>query len=104
VDNKRYGSGNKVLHNVVGGTIGVFVGNGGDLRTGLPMQSLHDGKQWVHQPVRLNVFIDAPMEAIDAIIQKHEVVRNLVVNEWIHLYRLGEGDKPVMKYGGDGVV
>ena len=44
VDNRRYGSGNKVLHNVVGGHLGVFEGNGGDLRIGLPMQSLHDGR------------------------------------------------------------
>ncbi len=44
VDNRRYGSGNKVLHNVVGGRLGVFEGNGGDLRIGLPLQSLHDGQ------------------------------------------------------------
>ncbi len=37
VDNHRYGCGNKVLHNVVGGRIGVFEGNGGDLCIGLPM-------------------------------------------------------------------
>ncbi len=29
-DNTRFGSGNKLLHNVVGGHIGVFEGNGGD--------------------------------------------------------------------------
>lgn len=34
VDNKRFGSGNKTLHNVSGGRIGVFEGNGGDLRIG----------------------------------------------------------------------
>ncbi|WPL22307.1 hypothetical protein Thiofri_02467 [Thiorhodovibrio frisius] len=27
-------------------------GNAGDLRVGLPMQSLHDGKQWIHEPMR----------------------------------------------------
>ncbi|WP_275402916.1 putative inorganic carbon transporter subunit DabA, partial [Acidithiobacillus ferrooxidans] len=31
VDTLRFGSGNKVLHNVVGGSIGVLEGNGGDL-------------------------------------------------------------------------
>ena len=35
VDNARYGSGDKVLHNIVGGHLGVFEGNGGDLRIGL---------------------------------------------------------------------
>jgi hypothetical protein len=60
VDNRRYGSGNKVLHNVVGGRIGVFEGNGGDLRIGLSMQSLHDGHTLRHPPLRLSVFIEAP--------------------------------------------
>lgn len=31
-DPARLGSGNKALHNVVGGHIGVFEGTGGDLR------------------------------------------------------------------------
>lgn len=48
VDNERYGCGNKVLHNIVGGHLGVFEGNGGDLRIGLSLQSLHDGDHWVH--------------------------------------------------------
>jgi uncharacterized protein YbcC (UPF0753/DUF2309 family) len=64
IDNERYGSGNKVLHNVVGGNLGVFEGNGGDLRIGLPLQSLHDGERWMHDPLRLSVYIDAPAEAI----------------------------------------
>jgi uncharacterized protein YbcC (UPF0753/DUF2309 family) len=88
VDNLRYGSGNKVLHNVVGATIGVFEGNGGDLRIGLPLQSLHDGQRWMHEPLRLSVFIEAPQAAIDAIIDKHAVVAQLVTNGWLHLFRL----------------
>ena len=52
-DNRRFGSGNKVLHNIVGGAIGVLEGNGGDLRVGLPMQSLHNGRAWMHEPLRL---------------------------------------------------
>ena len=88
VDNRRYGSGNKLLHNVVGGRLGVFEGNGGDLRIGLPMQSLHDGAQLRHNPLRLSVFIEAPREAIDAVIAQHAVVRNLVHNGWLHLFWL----------------
>ncbi|HEC73864.1 MAG TPA: DUF2309 domain-containing protein, partial [Methylophaga aminisulfidivorans] len=42
-DNSFFGSGNKLLHNAVGQHIGVFEGNGGDLRIGLSLQSLHDG-------------------------------------------------------------
>ena len=86
VDNLRWGSGNKVLHNVVGGNIGVFEGNGGDLRTGLPLQSLHDGKQWIHAPLRLSVWVEAPHHAILAIVQKHEKLRQLVTGRWLHLF------------------
>ncbi len=91
VDNQRFGSGNKVLHNVAGGAIGVLEGNGGDLRVGLPMQSLHDGKRWVHEPLRLSVFIEAPQTAMDGIIARHELVRQLVENGWLHLFRIDEG-------------
>ena len=86
-DPRRLGSGNKVLHNVVGGRIGVFEGNGGDLRIGLARQSLHDGRQWRHEPLRLTVVIDAPAEAIERVIANHAVVRQLLDNDWLHLWR-----------------
>ena len=90
VDNPRYGSGNKVLHNVVGGHIGVFEGNGGDLRIGLPLQSVHDGEHWRHTPLRLSVFIQAPQAPIDDIIVRHATVRQLLDHEWLHLFRLDD--------------
>ena len=86
-DPLHLGSGNKVLHNVVGGNIGVFEGNGGDLRIGLSRQSLHNGDRWVHEPLRLTVIIDAPQEAIEAVIHKHAVVQQLLENDWLHLWR-----------------
>jgi uncharacterized protein YbcC (UPF0753/DUF2309 family) len=89
-DPVRMGSGNKVLHNIVGGRLGVFEGNGGDLRIGLSRQSLHDGERWVHEPLRLTVVIDAPKEAIEAVIGKHAVVRQLLDNRWLHLWRFGD--------------
>jgi uncharacterized protein YbcC (UPF0753/DUF2309 family) len=91
VDNLRYGSGNKVLHNVVGGTVGVFEGAGGDLRIGLPRQSLHDGDDWVHVPQRLSVFLEAPRAAIDAVVAKHALVRNLVDHEWLFVFAIEPG-------------
>ena len=90
VDNQRFGSGNKVLHNIVGGSIGVFEGNGGDLRVGLPLQSLHDGERWVHEPLRLNVFLEAPRLEIDRIIAKHELVRELVENRWLFIFQIDD--------------
>jgi len=88
VDPSRYGSGNKLLHNVVGGRIGVFEGNGGDLRIGLPWQSVHDGERLRHEPLRLSVFIAAPCGAIDGVIARHEVVRRLVDGGWLHIFAL----------------
>ena len=91
VDPQRQGAGNKLLHNVVGGGIGVFEGNGGDLRIGLPWQSVHDGERLRHTPRRLSVFVEAPREAIDAVIAAHETVRRLVDHGWLHLLAI-EGD------------
>jgi uncharacterized protein len=88
VDNRRYGSGNKVLHNVVGGRLGVFEGNGGDLRIGLPWQSLHDGTHLRHTPLRLSVFIEAPQAMLNAVIEKHALVKQLLDGQWLHLFQL----------------
>ncbi|MDN3652369.1 DUF2309 domain-containing protein [Thalassotalea ponticola] len=90
VDNSRYGSGNKTLHNVVGGRLGVFEGNGGDLRIGLAKQSLHDGDNWLHQPLRLTVVIDAPSEKIESVINQHHLVANLVNNNWLYIARFAD--------------
>lgn len=84
-DNLHFGSGNKLLHNVVGGNLGVFEGNGGDLRIGLPLQSLHDGTSWRHQPVRLSVFIAAPCQAIATIIERHPTLADLINHDWLYL-------------------
>ncbi len=100
VDNKTFGSGNKALHNIVGG-LGVFEGHSGDLRTGLPWQSVHDGEHFQHEPLRLNVIIEAPVEAMDAILSKHKSVRQLVDNEWIYLFAMNEEGKIAHKYNRD---
>ncbi len=99
VDNRVFGCGNKVLHNVVG-TLGVLEGNGGDLRSGLPWQSLHDGEKLIHEPMRLSVVIDAPVAAIEAVIAKHASVRQLVENGWLHLFAMGDVGTPLQRYCG----
>ncbi|AZG35051.1 YbcC family protein [Shewanella psychromarinicola] len=86
-DNLKYGCGNKLLHNAVAGHIGVFEGNGGDLRIGLSMQSLHDGEKWMHQPQRLAVYLAAPRQPIEQITAKHDNVRWLIDNQWLYLLR-----------------
>lgn len=90
VDPERFGSGNKLLHNVACGRIGVFEGNTGDLRIGLSRQSLHDGERWMHTPLRLSVFIDAPREMIDTVVTRHATVRRLVEHQWLYLFRFAD--------------
>jgi uncharacterized protein YbcC (UPF0753/DUF2309 family) len=91
-DPLHYGAGNKVLHNVVAGYIGVFEGNGGDLRIGLPRQSLHNGQGWYHQPVRLTVVIDAPAASIERAINRNPVLQQLFNNGWMLLWRYEEDE------------
>ncbi|WP_417610691.1 YbcC family protein [Parasphingorhabdus sp.] len=96
---EQFGGGNKLLHNVVGG-IGVIEGNGGPLRAGLPWQSVHDGNNQAHDPLRLSVCVEAPREAITAILEKHEGVRALFDNRWLHLFALDENGQMAWRYVG----
>ena len=100
-DNRTFGSGNKLLHNVVG-RLGVLEGNGGDLRSGLPFQSIHDGQEFVHSPARLAVLVDAPLEAISAILARHENLAQLVHNGWIQLFAMNAAGGVGYVYLGDG--
>lgn len=97
VDNKKFGSGNKTLHNVVGG-LGVLEGFAGDLRTGLPMQSVHDGEKYQHAPQRLNVIVEAPIDEMSKILKKHDSIRNLVDNQWIYLFAINDTGKVTYRY------
>ncbi len=84
VEPRRFGSGDKVLHDVVAGGLGVFEGDGGDLRVGLPLQSVHDGREWRHAPLRLLVVVAAPAEAIERVLRAHPTVAALA-DGWVHL-------------------
>ena len=95
-----FGSGNKLLHNVVGG-FGVLEGNGGILRGGLPWQSVHDGEDYIHEPLRLSVCIEAPIEAMTDILSRHEGVRALFDNRWLHLFAIGADGKLAHRYVGN---
>ena len=85
VDNEKFVAGTKTTHNITG-KFGVVQGNGGDLQTGLPWESLYNAdNQPYHSPLRLTVVIQAPKERVNAILSKHEGLRSLVANEWIYL-------------------
>ena len=92
-----FGSGNKLLHNVTGG-IGVVEGNGGLLRGGLPWQSVHDGEDYAHEPLRLSVCVEAPRDAIAEILSRHDNVRALFDNGWLQLFALDEQGKMAWRY------
>jgi uncharacterized protein len=91
-----FGAGNKVLHSIVNESR-VVEGNGGDIRIGLPIQSVFDGEKFVHEALRLSVFVEAPVRAIEEIVQRHAVVRNLVDNEWLYLFQIDEAEMKISK-------
>ncbi|HKJ46449.1 MAG TPA: DUF2309 domain-containing protein [Balneolales bacterium] len=86
VDNERFGGGKKVTLNVTG-KHGVVQGNGGDLRFGLPLESLREDDYLAqHLPLRLTVLIQAPKSRVEFILSKHDdSLYKLVKNEWIYL-------------------
>jgi hypothetical protein len=53
--------------------------------TGLPWQSVSDGTQLQHEPLRLLVLIEAPRQSVERVIANHAVVRDLVCNGWLTL-------------------
>jgi uncharacterized protein YbcC (UPF0753/DUF2309 family) len=54
---------------------------------GLPLQSLKStDSEMYHQPLRLSVFIHAPLDRVQNIISKNANIKNLLDNEWIYLF------------------
>lgn len=85
VDNAVFGGGSKITHNVTG-KFGVVQGNGGDLKMGLPLQSLMQSDlEMYHQPLRLSVVIHAPISRVSEILLRNENLQDLLNNEWIYL-------------------
>jgi len=96
VDSPGYGCGTKLPHNV-SALLGVMDGAGSDLRTGLPWQMVE-----TPEPVRLMWVIENTPEAMLSIMEKNEMIRITIVNQWvqmamlspdsdvIHLYRKGK--------------
>jgi len=82
VDNTHFGSGSKVYHNVAG-RFGVMTGNLSDLRTGLPAQTVMRHGQPYHEPLRLIVMIEAPLDFARRAIEAVAKVKSLVQGQWI---------------------
>ena len=71
------------------------------LRAGLPWQSVHDGEAYAHEPLRLSVCIEAPRQAISDVMSRHDNVRALFDNGWLHLFALDEEGRMAWRYAGD---
>jgi uncharacterized protein YbcC (UPF0753/DUF2309 family) len=82
VDNARFGSGSKVYHNVAG-RFGVMTGNLSDLRTGLPAQTVLYRGQPFHEPLRMVLVIEAPLDFAVRAIAAVAKVKSLVQGQWI---------------------
>jgi uncharacterized protein YbcC (UPF0753/DUF2309 family) len=90
---ERHGAGSKTVHNPVG-DIGVLAGHTGDLRTGLPWQSVAAGDELLHAPLRLSVLIQAPLDRIERIVSATDALRSLLDGGWITLHAREDADHP----------
>lgn len=84
VDPDIFGAGTKTVHNVVG-TVGVIAGHNGDLKLGLPHQSIVDGGRRVHEPLRLLAVVEAPLARIDMIVDRNPILQRLFGNDWVRV-------------------
>ncbi len=102
VDNEQFGCGTKALHNRIG-AVGVVLGNGGDLRTGLALQSVQaaDGR-WYHEPLRLQVVVEAPTAKIDTVLAASPAVLDLIGNGWVRLFALDPESTTLLRWQRDG--
>lgn len=79
-----WGAGDKTRHNPLP-PIGVLEGTAGDLRPGLPWQSVADAEGPRHEPLRLLVVVAAPHERVESIVARNPVLVELFDGAWVHL-------------------
>ncbi len=79
VNNERLGCGTKTPHNVTG-LFAVMEGASSDLRTGLPRQMIE-----IHEPLRLQIVVEARIDVLTAIYQRQPSLRELIGGDWVHV-------------------
>ncbi len=79
IDQKVYGAGSKLPHNV-SGLLGVMDGHASDLRTGLYQQMIER-----HEPVRLVGVVQAPLDVLRKVMEKEQRLAALVSRGWVRL-------------------
>lgn len=92
-DPEVFGAGTKTVHNAID-TVGVLAGRTGDLRIGLPLQSVAIGDRLLHDPLRLLAVVQAPRSRIGRIIDRNPALRDLVAGEWIGVVARDEAQQP----------
>lgn len=77
LDNRIYGAGSKLPHNVFS-LIGVGNGSEGDLRTGLPEQMIE-----IHDPVRLLILVEQKKEIVLKVLKANAAVMQWIEKDWV---------------------
>lgn len=96
VDVETYGCGTKLPHNITG-LIGVMNGYQGDLRSGLPVQTVE-----IHEPVRLLFVVETTPKRLMGIVNASAELTEFVCNKWIRIATMDPDDGHVEVYR-DGV-
>ena len=79
VDNKGYGCGTKLPHNI-SALLGVMDGAASDLRSGLPWQMVE-----IHEPLRIVFVLETTTATILDVLARNPAMSQLVHNSWVQL-------------------
>ncbi len=82
VDNERFGCGTKLPHNL-SGLVGVMNGCLGDLRTGLPLQTVE-----LHEAMRMLFVIHSTPDRLLAVLRERPALAEFMQNDWIRVVTL----------------
>jgi uncharacterized protein YbcC (UPF0753/DUF2309 family) len=96
VDNEGYGCGTKLPHNITA-LVGVMNGYQGDLRTGLPLQTVE-----LHEPVRILFVVETTPERLMKVVHANPLLTEFVDNRWIRLSSLDPDTGEIQCYRGKG--
>ena len=96
VDVEAYGSGTKLPHNITG-LLGVMNGYQGDLRPGLPVQTVE-----IHEPVRILFVVETTPKRLMSTIKSSPELIEFVCNKWIRMATMDPVDGHLEVYR-DGV-
>ena len=96
VDNEVYGCGTKLPHNVTG-LVGVMNGYQGDLRTGLPLQTVE-----IHEPVRILFVVETTPERLMKVVKANPELTEFVENHWIRVATMDPANGAIQVLRADG--